>query len=91
VRKGYHELVQKEPERWKVIDASKPMTTVQTELRTVARKTGDKYDLDGLLDRSPTKPRPRKKILCHRQIICIVPPSCDVPLPFPISLKQFDD
>lgn len=55
VRDGYHQLVKKEPERWRVIDASKPMTTVQTELRKLLmEKLGDKYDLTGLLERSPT-------------------------------------
>lgn len=51
VRDGYHLLVKKEPERWRVIDASKPMTTVQTELRKLLmEKLGNKYDLKGLLE-----------------------------------------
>lgn len=33
VRQGYLELSKKEPERWRVIDASKPLTTVQNELQ----------------------------------------------------------
>jgi dTMP kinase len=46
VRDGYHQLVKKEPERWKVIDASKPMTTVQTEFRKLlTEQLGSKYDL----------------------------------------------
>jgi len=45
----------KEPERWKVIDARQTDDHVQTELRKLLlEKLGDKYDLDGLLDRSPT-------------------------------------
>jgi len=49
VREGYHELVKKEPERWKTIDASKPMTTVQTELRKVlSEQLSGKFDLADL-------------------------------------------
>lgn len=49
VRDGYHELVKKEPVRWKVIDASKPMTTVQSELRRVlSEQLKDKFDLADL-------------------------------------------
>jgi dTMP kinase len=49
VRDGYHELVKKEPERWKTIDASKPMTTVQTELRKVlSEQLSGKFDLGDL-------------------------------------------
>ena len=35
VRKGYHELVQAEPQRWVVVDAEQPWDTVQTDLRKV--------------------------------------------------------
>jgi dTMP kinase len=49
VRDGYHQLVKKEPERWKTIDASKPMTTVQTELRKVlSEQLSGKFDLTDL-------------------------------------------
>lgn len=49
VRDGYHQLVKKEPDRWKTIDASKPMTTVQTELRKVLVDHLDgKFDLTDL-------------------------------------------
>lgn len=49
VRDGYHQLVKKEPERWKTIDASKPMTTVQTEFRKVlSDKLNGKFDLRDL-------------------------------------------
>jgi dTMP kinase len=49
VRDGYHQLVKKEPDRWKVIDASKPMTTVQTEFRKLlTEQLGSKYDLRDL-------------------------------------------
>lgn len=49
VRDGYHELAKKEPQRWKTIDASKPMTTVQTELRRVlSEQLAGKFDLRDL-------------------------------------------
>ena len=49
VRDGYHQLVKKEPQRWKTIDASKPMTTVQTELRKVlSEQLSGKFDLSDL-------------------------------------------
>lgn len=49
VRDGYHQLAKKEPERWKTIDASKPMTTVQTELRKVlTEQLSGKFDLNDL-------------------------------------------
>ncbi len=49
VRDGYHQLAKKEPERWKTIDASKPMTTVQTELRRVlTEQLSGKFELADL-------------------------------------------
>lgn len=49
VRDGYHQLAKKEPERWKTIDASKPMTTVQTELRRVlTEQLNGKFELSDL-------------------------------------------
>ncbi len=49
VRDGYHQLVKKEPTRWKTIDASKPMTTVQTEFRKVlSEQLASKFDLSDL-------------------------------------------
>jgi dTMP kinase len=49
VREGYHQLVKKEPQRWKTIDASKPMTTVQSELRKVlSEQLAGKFDLSDL-------------------------------------------
>jgi len=33
VRNGYLEMVQKEPERWRTLDASRPLTIVQEDLR----------------------------------------------------------
>jgi len=51
VRQGYLDLVRKEPDRWKFIDAGKPMTTVQKELRKLLfDKLEKRFDLDGLLD-----------------------------------------
>jgi dTMP kinase len=35
VRQGYHELAQRDPERWVIIDASQPADQVQSELRAV--------------------------------------------------------
>ena len=35
VRQGYHKLIQAEPDRWVVIDASQPFTEVQKELQQV--------------------------------------------------------
>ena len=35
VRQGYHELVQRDPARWVIIDASQPADQVQAELRAV--------------------------------------------------------
>lgn len=45
IRAGYKQLMEKEPQRWQVIDASKPLTTVQDEFRKiVAEKLGIKLD-----------------------------------------------
>jgi dTMP kinase len=35
VRQGYLELYKKGPERWKIIDAGKPLTSVQADLRKI--------------------------------------------------------
>src|SRR5215470_5566461 len=35
VRKGYHQMVKQEPERWQVIDASRPFSLVQEDLRRI--------------------------------------------------------
>ena len=35
VRNGYLELSQQQPERWKIIDASKPLTSVQVDFRKI--------------------------------------------------------
>ncbi len=35
VRNGYLELSKKQPERWKIIDAGKPLTSVQTDFRKI--------------------------------------------------------
>ena len=34
VREGYHALVELEPERWVVVDADRPISTIQAELQT---------------------------------------------------------
>jgi dTMP kinase len=49
VRAGYHQLAQDEPERWVVVDASRPVDEVQAELREV------------LLERLENLPRPSLK------------------------------
>ncbi|OGO25822.1 MAG: dTMP kinase [Chloroflexi bacterium RBG_16_54_11] len=38
VRQGYHQLVRLEPERWEVIDASRPPAQVQDEIRRVVAR-----------------------------------------------------
>jgi dTMP kinase len=49
VRNGYLQLAKAEPERWRVIDASKPMTTVQKELRKLLfDKLENRFDLNGI-------------------------------------------
>jgi dTMP kinase len=50
VRQGYLELAKKEPERWRVLDASKPLSVVQSEFRKLfVDKLNGKYDLAGLI------------------------------------------
>jgi len=55
VRQGYLALAKAEPERWQILDASKPLSTVQSELRKIfvdhlAGKCS--VDLSGLLEKS---------------------------------------
>ena len=46
VRQGYHKLVEQEPDRFKVLDASKALSTVQNEFRQmVLDSLGNKYEL----------------------------------------------
>jgi dTMP kinase len=56
VRQGYLTLAKAEPTRWRVLDASKPLSTVQNELRKLfaenLSKTKSKLDLSGLLEKS---------------------------------------
>jgi dTMP kinase len=55
VRKGYLESAKKEPERWRILDASKPLTQAQSELRKIIfDHLSGKYDLRDFLERSPT-------------------------------------
>jgi dTMP kinase len=52
VRKGYLELAQAEPERWKILDATKPLSVAQAELRRIIGDfLGKRYDLSGLLEK----------------------------------------
>ncbi len=45
VRQGYLELVKKEPQRWQVIDASKALSAVQEELKTIISTAfGQRFD-----------------------------------------------
>lgn len=54
VRQGYLNLTKKEPERWVVIDATKALSSVQEDLRRIIRdRFGDKYNLDGLIEKLP--------------------------------------
>ncbi|MDZ4837760.1 MAG: dTMP kinase [Candidatus Melainabacteria bacterium] len=49
VRKGYLELAQLEPERWRILDAAKPLTTVQGEFtKILADKLGSKHMLNAI-------------------------------------------
>jgi dTMP kinase len=53
VRKGYLELAQAEPERWKILDATKPLSVAQAELRKIFSDfLGKRYDLSGLLEKA---------------------------------------
>jgi len=48
VRQGYLELAKKEPQRWRILDASKPLSQAQSELRRLFfEQLSTKYDLDG--------------------------------------------
>lgn len=47
VRKGYLELADQEPNRWKILDAAKPLTTVQGEFTKILKdKLGSKHKLN---------------------------------------------
>jgi dTMP kinase len=35
VRYGYHELAAEEPERWEIVDANRPIETIQSDLQTI--------------------------------------------------------
>ncbi len=49
VRKGYLELVKKEPERWQVVDASKALSAVQDELKQIiCTAFGKRFDFSQL-------------------------------------------
>jgi dTMP kinase len=58
VRQGYLNLTKQEPDRWRVLDASKPLSVVQAELRKLFIDNIPKLcpclDLSGLLEKSPT-------------------------------------
>lgn len=50
VRNGYHALVKKTPGRWRVVDAAKPLTVVQEELRKIlSEQLGEKHNLGKIL------------------------------------------
>lgn len=49
VRNGYLSLAQAEPERWRVLDAAKPLSTVQNEFKKIlCAKLGTKHQADRL-------------------------------------------
>jgi dTMP kinase len=51
VRQGYLNLAQAEPERWRILDASKPMSIVQSDFRRLLlEKLGEKFNLAALAD-----------------------------------------
>ncbi len=50
VRKGYLDLAAKEPERWRILDATKALTTVQEDLRRIIYdRFADKYNLESFV------------------------------------------
>ena len=55
VRQGYLELARKQPDRWRVLDAGKPLSQVQSELRRLFfEQLSGKYDLEGFLEKGVT-------------------------------------
>lgn len=53
VRNGYLEQAKRYPERYKILDASKPLSSVQSELRRILfERLGSKIDLSGLLEKT---------------------------------------
>jgi dTMP kinase len=49
VRKGYLALADAEPERWRILDAAKPLTTVQEEfMKILTTRLGSKHKLNSL-------------------------------------------
>lgn len=55
VREGYLQLAKREPERWRILDAARPLSLVQTELRKlIYNKFATKYGLSGLLEKIPS-------------------------------------
>lgn len=49
VRDGYLEMAAREPERWRILDATRAMTVVQEDLRRLLQ---ERFGLVGLLERS---------------------------------------
>ncbi|MGD9682412.1 MAG: dTMP kinase [Candidatus Obscuribacterales bacterium] len=50
VRDGYHKLAEAEPERWRILDASKALSVVQNEFRRIlVESLGNKHSLAPLL------------------------------------------
>lgn len=53
VRQGYLQLTKLEPERWCILDAARPLSWGQMELRRlIYNKFATKYDLAGLLEKT---------------------------------------
>ncbi len=51
VRQGYLNLAKEEPKRWRTLDASKPMSTVQSEFRKILLDNlAPKFKLTGITD-----------------------------------------
>lgn len=57
IRRGYHSLIEEDPKRWSVIDANKPLITVQEEFTKllVERFSAKHPKLTGLLDKAPIR------------------------------------
>lgn len=49
VREGYHALAEEEPKRWRILDAAKPLSTVQVEFtKILSDRLGDKHMLSSI-------------------------------------------
>jgi dTMP kinase len=55
VRQGYLDLARRDPQRWRILDASRPLSLVQDELRKIIHdRFATKYSLSALLQKAPS-------------------------------------